>query len=187
MKLVVIAAFATALLALGGVAYAWGGGGCHEGRGQDDRCQTEPSLAWVTPTSTTGGPHTVHCSFSVTSSVLTASATGLFPGARCWLNGTLENTGNGPEQLVPHIAATLPPGCTVFTYSDNLLSASPNVQLDQNQKFAYKAVYGLSAAAGDSCEKVTASFQVTITAQGSSSCQGFPYNPSFSTKEGCCG
>lgn len=186
MKLVVVAAFAAALLALGGVAFAWDGGdGCHGDHGGG--CDSQPNIEWVSPTSTIGGPHTVHCSVTVTSATLTASATALYPGTKCWLNATLENTGDGPVQLVPHISATLPHGCTLFTYADNLLSASPEVTLAQGHTFAYLAIYGLGATAGNSCEKVIASFQVTITASGSPSCQGFPFNPKITQDGGCCG
>jgi hypothetical protein len=187
VKLIVIAAVAGALLAIGGVGYAWGGGNGCDGDHHHGGCTTEPSLNWVSPTFTKGGPHSVVCLASATPSVLSAAATGLLPGGHCWLNATLENTGNGPEELVPHITATLPPGCTVFTYTDNLLGASPYVELAQGHTFAYQAEYGLGPTAGNSCEKVTASFQVTITAQGSSSCQGFPFNPSVTPKQGCCG
>jgi hypothetical protein len=187
VKLVVIAAFAAALLAIGGVAFAWGGGGGCHGDGGGGGCDSQPNIEWVSPTSTIGGPHTVHCAVTPTSSTLTASATALYPGTECWLNGTLENAGNSPVQLVPHISATLPHGCTVFTYSDNLLSASPDVTLAQGHTFAYRAVYGLAATAGNSCEKVTAAFQVTITASGSPSCQGFSFNPKIAQDGGCCG
>jgi len=186
VKLVVIAAFAAALVAIGGVAFAWGGGdGCdgHHGGG----CDAQPNIEWVSPTSTIGGPHTVHCTVVPTSSTLTASASALYPGTQCWLNGTLENTGSGSVQLVPHIAATLPHGCTAFTYADNLLSASPDVQLAPGHTFAYHAHYGLGASAGNACEKVTASFQVTITASGSPSCEGFAFDPTVTQDGGCCG
>ncbi|MGP8078082.1 MAG: hypothetical protein ACLQD8_01620 [Thermoplasmata archaeon] len=187
MKLIVVLALAGAVLAVGGVGFAWGGGG-----GCDDHhhggCTPEPGIAWVAPTSVAASAHSVVCAVTPTSSVLTTSASGLYPGTHCWLNATLENTGNALAGLVPHISATLPRGCTSFTYADNLLSASPEVELAPGHTFAYHAVFGLAAGAGNSCEHVGASFSVTISASGNPSCDGFPENPDLPNQDGsCCG
>lgn len=186
MKLLVVAAFAAALLAIGGVGFAWGGGGCH---GYDHgKCHTSLDISWVSPTTTAPSATGVGCTAAPTPGLLTATASGLFPGALCWLNATIENTGKVPVYLVPHISATLPKGCVAYTFSDNLLSASPQVELGVGHTFAYRAQIGLSAAAGGPCEGSDALFQVSITASGSPSCQGFPQSPSYTNDpENCCG
>jgi len=185
MKLVVVAAFAAALVALGGVGWACGGGGGGCNGGFDGKCSESPEIAWVSPASTTASARTVVCAVTATSSALTASAKALYPGTHCWLNATLEDMGSGAVDLVPHIAATLPAGCTLFVYSDNLLSAAPEVELAPGHSYAYRASYGLGATAGNACEKASATFVVTITASGTSSCQGFAYDPNQDGN--CCG
>jgi len=171
MKLVAVAAFAAAVLAIGGVGFAWGGGGCHDHHGGD--CRERPALSWVAPTSTSANGVGVHCTASATPSLLTAAGTGFFPGARCWLNATIENTGQQLDKLVPHISASVPPGCATFTYSDNLLGVTPQVQLAPGHTYAYHAQFSLGLTAGNSCERQSAHFQVTISTSGTEDCDGF--------------
>jgi len=184
--LVLAAAFAGALLAVGGVGYAWGDhGGCHGDRHHG--CGTETGIEWVNPTTIQAAGKGLHCTVAPTSSVLTTSGGPMFPGTLCFLNATLENVGEQSVELVPHISAHLPSGCSAFTYSDNLLSASPEVQLRAGHSFAYHAQFGLSASAGNGCEGAVGQFQVTISTSGSPSCDGFP-NAASSLAEGrCCG
>jgi len=184
--LVVVAAFAGALLAVGGVGFAWGDhGGCDGDRGH--HCESDTGIEWVSPTAIHAAGTGVHCTVAPTSSTLTASGGPMFPGTLCFLNATLENVGEQSVKLVPHITAHLPSGCTAFSYSDNLLSASPDVELRAGHTFAYHAQFGLSASAGNACEGAVGQFQVTISTSGTPSCDGFPHAASTLAEGRCCG
>ena len=187
MKVIAVAALAVGLLAIGGVGFAWGGGGgCDDHGGHHGGCRSNPQIDWTNPTATGPSVPGISCTVSFSPSLLTEFAYRLVPGSLCYLNGTLTNTGQVPVDLVPHISASLPHGCPAFTYSDNLLSALHQVSLNPGRSFAYKATIAMTPAAGAACEGAHAQFQVTITADGSSSCEGFAAGPQ-DDDGGCCG
>ena len=183
-----VGAVAVVFLALSGVGYACvQGNGCQGGNGGG--CSTGPEIAWVSPASTTVSATWVTCRESFTSSALTLTVQGLTPGATCSLSATLENVGQEAVTLGAKISATLPSSCPWYTYGDNLLGVAHAPTVQPGKTYAYDAVVKLGGSASDSCEGTTAVFTITITADGTSSCNGFPQGIVLSSTEGgyCCG
>jgi hypothetical protein len=185
----IAASVAIAFVALSGVGFACvqGNGGCQGGNGGS--CQSNPEIAWVSPASTTVSGSWVTCHESYTSSELTLTVSGLTPGATCSLSATLENVGQEAVTLGAAISASLPSACKLYTYSDNLLSAAHPPTVNPGKVYGYSSVVKLEGSAANGCEGTTATFTVTITANGASSCNGFPQGYVYSPTEGgdCCG
>ncbi len=181
-----VAAAAVAFLALSGVGFACvQGSSCQGGNGGG--CSSSPEISWVNPASTVGSASWVSCHESFTSSALTLTVSGLTPGATCSLSATLENVGQEEVTLGASIS-TSTSSCRSYSYSDNLLGAAPAPSLSPDKTFGYKALVKLGGSAPDSCEGTTLTFTVTITADGTSSCNGFPDGLVLSSTDGanCC-
>lgn len=183
-----LAVAAVAFLALGGIGFAYdGGGSCRDDARDHGHCPPAAAIAWVSPTSTHPSGPTVACSVAVTPSALTLTVVGLDPGSSCALAGTLENMGQQPVSLSANIAAAEPRACPLFSYADDLLGSHAPPTLNPGRGFAYTADIELSLTAGNACQGTHASFTVTITSGGSSSCEGFAEGLEIdSDGNGCC-
>lgn len=164
MKTFVVVGLAAACLALSGVAFACGGGGCNGNQGGQG-CQQSASLVWVSPTTTSVTPSTTLCSASASTSTLSVSVQQLVPGAECVVHATLKNTGEQSITLSASIVSHPAPGCPLFSYTDNLLGLVHPPSLLADHTFAYQATVLLSTAAGNACEGAGASWTVTIGQQ----------------------
>jgi hypothetical protein len=163
------------VLVMSGVGFACGdgGSGCHGDR--DDHCRSSPQIEWVAPVSTGAVGGAVGCAVSFTPSVVTWDLSFLVPGAGCSLEGTIENVGTSPTTLSEDVHAFEPASCRLFTYTDNLLGASPSPLLPPGHTFTYQAELSLSASAGNACEHAAATFEVTISPGEGYTCEGFQY------------
>jgi len=180
-----IAAGTVLFLALSGVGFACvEDGGCHGGGGGGGGCSSSPEISWVNPASTTVSGSGVVCHESFTSSALTLSVTGLTPGASCSLAATLENVGQEPVTLGAQISANMPSSCRLYTYADDLLGAARAPTVDPGKTYGYDAVVKLSGTATDPCEGTVLVLTVTITADGTNACYGFPQGLVYSPTQG---
>jgi len=187
VRAIAIASVAGAFLALSGIAFAWGGGGgCHGSF--DGGCQPPGDLVWVNPNSEVPSATWVGCTISHSQSTLTVAISGLTPGASCSFKGTLENTGKSSDELVAHISASEPSRCRLFVYADNLIGVTHPPSLSPNHTFGYSGKISLGPTAADGCLGASASFVVTITSSGESSCEGFLYGLEYGSdgNDGCC-
>jgi hypothetical protein len=160
------------VLAVSGIGFACGGGGsCH---GEDGgTCSSGTALEWVSPSAAIPSGGAAVCSVSQSAALLTLSVSLLSPGTSCAVHGTIENAGQSPLTLSENIDANEPPGCLLFTFSDNLFGASPAPSLGPDRTFAYQGVLSLAPTAGSACENTHATFTVTIAPGQASSCEGF--------------
>ena len=168
-----VAIIVVVLAGSGGVVFACGGGGGGCGNPTGDSCSSDLEVIWHTPSATAPSSPAVGCKLSLTTSTLTVTVTGLSPGASCGVSALLENIGNVDATLSESVSLAHSGTCTYFHYSDNTPS-SPAVALDADHSRAFAGSISLLAAGGDTCEGATATVHVTITATGSSSCDGEP-------------
>lgn len=187
MKASYVAVAVVAFLSLSAVGFADGDG--HSCHGDSKHgCDSNPEIAWVSPSSTSPGAAWVTCEVTRTTAVLTIAVSGLTPGVGCTVGGTLENEGQDAVSLSAHISTTEPRACPLYTYADNLLGLTHSPTLDAGKTFPYSAKITLGGAAGPACEGTGVSFTVTISSDGSSSCDGFPNGLELGSDgdDGCC-
>lgn len=157
-----VAALIVVLLAAAGVGYASSSGALGWNNHDEDH-GPRFHLVWALPDSTTGSVPYVRCSTSFVTSSLVLSAANLAPGTSCALSATIKNGGALAAILDSRIFLATPTECPFFTYSDNLHGLSQDPVLSAGQTFAYTAVLGLGAAAGNPCQGTTAVVYVAIT------------------------
>ena len=166
-----MAVLTAVMLAAGGsVAYACGG---PAGNGCKGSGCPSGGVYWTSSSTPVSSASYVRCTVSIVTSTntLVEGAANLAPGQSCAFVADLLNTEKQSVSIKEKVTPTLPAGCRLYAYLDNVASSSPPV-IASGHFFVYKGTLSLSKAASNRCEVTHATFSVVIEATPYEKCSG---------------